>query len=67
MTEKQLEKKAKEYVNTLWLDEQEKENYMLTFIDGAHSRDEEIKQLKKALSSARKELFKLALRNKKGE
>jgi glutamyl-tRNA reductase len=56
MTEEQLEKKAEEYADKLWKDGRYRESTAPTiqeiYIAGAHCRDEEIKQLKKELSSA---------------
>jgi len=49
MTEEQIKQNAEAYVSNLILSEQEEENYMLAFIDGAHSRDEEVSKLEKAL------------------
>lgn len=49
MTREEIEQKAEEYVSHLILSEQEEENYKLTFIDGANSRDEEIEALRKLL------------------
>lgn len=70
MTEEIIKQRAEDYANSMYdkkyQSELWKECYMI-HIAGAHSRDEEIKELKKALSSVQKGMAEHAeLYNKKG-
>lgn len=65
MTEEQIKQNAEEYANSMRLStENPPSDYHIGIYDGyiagAHSRDEEIEQLKKAVSSAQKAMAELA-------
>lgn len=62
MIDEQIKQNAEAYAcpENSCLSDIEKERVMTHFIAGAHSRDEEIKQLRKALSSAQQAMAELA-------
>ena len=66
MTEEQIKKDAERYASVYYhpYDSENNPQYLIvsedSFIAGAHSRDEEIEQLRKALSSAQQAMAELA-------